>query len=111
MRARAGELSATSLGVMLFEMLAGRLPFEAGTAGDLIAMHITCDPPDLGACAPTVSLAMVELLGSMLGKLPSTRPTMRAVEERLAGIEQQLLAGTATSTRTRQQRSQLVRWG
>lgn len=111
MRARAGELSATSLGVMLFEMLAGRLPFEAGTAGDLIAMHITCDPPDLGACAPTVSLAMVELVGSMLAKLPSTRPSMRAVEERLAGIERQLLAGTATSTRTRQQRGQLVRWG
>jgi len=96
---------------MLFEMLTGQLPFEADTAGDLIAMHITCNPPDLGACAPTVSLVMVELVASMLAKLPSTRPTMRGVEERLAGIEQLLLAGTAISTRTRRQRGQLVRWG
>lgn len=101
---------ATSLGVMLFEMLAGQLPFAASTAGDLIALHITSEPPDLGTCAPTVSQQMVELIGQMLAKLPSTRPTMRAVEERLAGIEQRLLAGTAVSTRSRRQRGQRLRW-
>jgi hypothetical protein len=53
---------------MLFEMLAGRLPFLADSAGDLIALHITREPPLLGEVAPSVSEGMSHLVGRMLAK-------------------------------------------
>src|SRR5262249_35667524 len=99
------------LGVMMFEMLAGRLPFVATTAGDLIAMHITREPPELMTLAPAVSEAVARLVGPMLAKAPAERPTMRAVEERLALIEQQLQAGTSRTAQEGRRRARLLRLG
>ena len=99
-----GKSDVYSLGVMLFEMLAGRKPFLADTAGDLIALHITQAPPDLHDLAPTVSAHTVELVAQMLHKNPAARPAMSVVEQRLTEAEQHSLAGTA---RPPQRRSKL----
>lgn len=72
-----------SLGVLLFEMLAGSPPFCANTAGDLIAMHIGQAPPRLAQKVPTASAAVTALLSDMLAKEPASRPTMAQVAERL----------------------------
>jgi len=72
-----------SLGVLLFEMLAGSPPFCANTAGDLIAMHIGQAPPRLDQKVPTASAAVTVLLSDMLAKEPVSRPTMAQVAERL----------------------------
>ncbi len=72
-----------SLGVVLFELLAGKPPFDASTAGDLIAMHIARPPPSLRKAAPGVSAETAALVAHMLAKEPSARPDMAEVVERL----------------------------
>jgi serine/threonine protein kinase len=68
-----------ALGIMLFEMLTGRLPFVAPENRQLIAMHICCPPPSLHSVMPELSLELESLVGPLLGKDPKQRPTMGAV--------------------------------
>ncbi len=72
-----------SLGVMLFEMLAGTLPF-VGRTDDLIANAILDNnPPDLRQIRPDVPDTVWNLLTQMLQKAPSAR-TESAAEARNA---------------------------
>jgi serine/threonine protein kinase len=54
-----------SLSVMLYEMLAGKLPFDADTPVAIIMQHITAPPPPIELANPGVprSLAEVALVG------------------------------------------------
>ncbi|MBX7097755.1 MAG: serine/threonine protein kinase, partial [Myxococcaceae bacterium] len=61
------------LGVMLFEMLAGRLPFLGSTVVELMRQHVMEKPPRLGALVP-VSPQVDGLLESLLQKKPELRP-------------------------------------
>ncbi|WP_437288473.1 serine/threonine-protein kinase [Sorangium sp. So ce406] len=71
-----------SLGVLLFQMLAGRLPFVAEEPKDLMALHLFESPPmdRLGEQTPP---ALRDLTGRMLSKVPAARPAMQEVSERL----------------------------
>jgi len=65
-----------SLGVMLFEMLSGRLPFEADTVVSLLLAHVTQPPPrlaEVGLDFPQMD-AVQRLLDSLLAKDPNARP-------------------------------------
>ncbi|XXX77654.1 serine/threonine-protein kinase [Sorangium sp. So ce134] len=79
------EADVYSLGVLLFEMLAGGLPFVAEEPKDLMALHLFESPPmdrlD-GQCSP----ALCELVGRMLNKIPSARPTMQEVIAQLESL-------------------------
>lgn len=72
-----------ALGVMLFEMLAGRPPFETEMPGEYIALHIFQPPPSLRQFAPAVDERLEQLLLSMLTKDPKLRPPMVEVANRL----------------------------
>ena len=72
-----------ALGVMLFEMLAGRPPFETEMPGEYIALHIFQPPPSLRQFAPSVDERLEQLLLSMLTKDPKLRPPMAEVANRL----------------------------
>ncbi len=62
-----------SLGVMVFEMLAGTLPF-VGRTDDLIARAILDnEPPDIRQIRPEVPAVVVDLIGQMLSKSLSHR--------------------------------------
>jgi serine/threonine protein kinase len=81
-----GKTDVYSLGVLLFEMLAGDPPFLADSAGDLIAMHIRETAPSLHKRV-LVSGATAALVAGMLAKDPAARPTMAQVVERLQQAE------------------------
>jgi len=62
-----------ALGVVLFEMLAGRVPFD-GEAPVAVALRHLHDPvPDLPAIRPGVSSVTVEIVGRLLAKSPEDR--------------------------------------
>ncbi len=69
-----------SLGVMLYEMLAGAPPFSdtEGLLGLMIA-HIQQDPPSLKHRAPDASPELYQLVNRMLAKSPADRPSAEAV--------------------------------
>ncbi len=69
-----------SLGVIMYRMLSGRLPFNAEGVGALMAMHIYEKPPDLRPLAPDVPPEMVALVDKMLSKVPTERPTAAQVQ-------------------------------
>jgi serine/threonine protein kinase len=75
---KSGKLDARSdiysLGVMLYRMLAGRLPFEASSTADLIFMHTTEDPPPLGQFRNDIPPGVENLILQMLAKKPEDRP-------------------------------------
>jgi serine/threonine-protein kinase len=89
----AGRVDAKSdvyaLGVMLFEMLAGRPPFIAAGTGKILGMHILVAPPLLSELAPEVPAPLSELIQQLLAKSKHQRPTMRQVVEALERLAEQ----------------------
>ncbi|SNY66419.1 diguanylate cyclase [Paractinoplanes atraurantiacus] len=67
-----GRSDLYSLGVVLFECLTGRLPFESSDVGDLLRMHLVAPVPDLAETdgVPPVLAAVVSRL---LAKDPDDR--------------------------------------
>ncbi len=63
-----------AVGVVLFECLLGRLPFEAGSAIALIARVLRDQPPVPAALDPEIPPALSELVVRLLAKDPAQRP-------------------------------------
>lgn len=63
-----------SLGVMLFEMTTGRLPFAGGTAPGLMRQILLEPPPILSAVRPEVPERLTRLVSALLAKEPQGRP-------------------------------------
>jgi serine/threonine-protein kinase len=62
-----------SLGVMLFEMIAGRPPFIAEGVGELFAKHMLEDPPQVTEFAPSTPPHMAAAIMKALAKEPDAR--------------------------------------
>jgi serine/threonine-protein kinase len=63
-----------SLGVVFYEMLSGRRPFEAEDMADLASQHLQAAPPDLKETAPHLPDGVAKLVRRMIAKDPSRRP-------------------------------------
>jgi tRNA A-37 threonylcarbamoyl transferase component Bud32 len=62
-----------SLGVILYEMLAGELPFTGDTPVAVLMKHISDTPPALGLRVPDLPPALDEVLQGALAKNPEDR--------------------------------------
>jgi serine/threonine-protein kinase len=76
-----------SLGVTLFEMFTGRLPFDARDVAELARQHRQNLPGDVRHLAPYVPTRAARLVQQMLAKEPLRRPMPADVVERLAALE------------------------
>jgi serine/threonine-protein kinase len=62
-----------SLGVIMYEMLTGSLPFRAETAADLARLHIESEPVPISEMLPTISPVLEQIQAKVLSKEPSQR--------------------------------------
>ena len=77
-----------SLGVVLFEMLSGRLPYEGKDLAEVASQHKQARPPDLRRLAPHLPRGVIRLVQQMLAKEPLRRPqSPRELIARLVELE------------------------
>lgn len=62
-----------SLGIIMYEMLIGSLPFQGATATDLARLHLEGEPPLLSEMIPEISPTLEQILKKILSKEPSQR--------------------------------------
>ncbi len=63
-----------ALGVVLYEMLAGRPPFRGAGFADVAARHVRDEPPPIDAARPNLPPGLAALLAALLAKSPDERP-------------------------------------
>ena len=90
-----------ALGVILYEMLAGKRPFVADGAGALIILHVSEEPAPLGKLAPHVPEPAVALVHRLLQKNRKLRPTMQEVLTELRRLSQESAAAPAAAPQRR----------
>ena len=76
-QAKGDETDCTSdiysVGVMMYEMLSGKLPFDADDMVEVARKQITDDPKPLAELAPEVPLGLVQITERAMAKLPVNR--------------------------------------
>jgi len=68
----SGQSDLYSLGIVTYEMLAGRVPFEGGTAQQIMA-HVYHEPPPLTSLDPASPPELDQLFARILAKDPQQR--------------------------------------
>jgi TolB-like protein/Flp pilus assembly protein TadD len=74
-----------SLGVVLYETLAGKPPFSGDTIADVIAAMIRSDPPRIGSVVPTVPADLDAIIAKAMKK--ECRDRYDTTEEMLAAMK------------------------
>jgi serine/threonine-protein kinase len=86
-QARGGELDERSdvyaLGVLMFELFTGGLPFTAANEADLLRQHLSEQAPDPRKVRGSLPNSLAELILSCLAKSRLERPATAAELERL----------------------------
>jgi serine/threonine-protein kinase len=81
----AGDLY--SLGVTLFQLLTGRLPFDAASMGELLRQVATAPPPALALLRSDLPAGLAEPLAALLNRLLAKRPEQRPADARALAAE------------------------
>ncbi|MEM9491595.1 MAG: hypothetical protein AAGC55_20790, partial [Myxococcota bacterium] len=75
-----------TLGVILFEMLSGRLPFLGAGMGEFIFAHISQPAPPVDSINPSVSAEVTALVARLLTKAPDERYS--SADELIAALDE-----------------------
>ena len=71
-----GRVDAYALGVVLYELLTGGVPFSAAKVGDILAMHTQKEPAPIGAPANAIE-AVPRALSAVVMRCLAKRPQSR----------------------------------
>ncbi|HNN54687.1 MAG TPA: protein kinase [Pseudomonadota bacterium] len=80
-----------SLGVILYQCLAGRPPFQGEYAGDVMAMQMMQEPPPLGQFCPWLQAPVAAFVHRLLEKKPAIRPNMEEVVRELQRLHERIV--------------------
>jgi len=87
-----------ALGVLLYQLLTGELPFDAPALGELLRQVASVPAPDLRQRRPDLPPALAAVLAQLLAKRPAERPPgAAAVAEQLAACRAALAAPPAAA--------------
>jgi eukaryotic-like serine/threonine-protein kinase len=81
-----------ALGILLFQMCTGRLPFDGETMGEVLVKQVTQLPPAPRAINPNIAPSVEQIILRCLAKTPDHRfPTMLQLREALLDPEAYLM--------------------
>jgi serine/threonine-protein kinase len=81
-----GRTDVYAFGTMLFELLAGQLPFTGDTPMSIAAQRMTTNAPDVRTIAASVPEGVALLVGEMLARRREDRPDAQAVLDRVEAL-------------------------
>ena len=84
-----------SLGVVLYEMLTGRIPFDGNTAVSIARKHLEEEPQPLRSLVPNIPPVVEALVTRMMAKDPALRPDSRLLVQDITRAEQMMRGDTS----------------
>ncbi len=76
-----------SSGIVLYELLSGRIPFDAKSPWSIINQHLTSEPPPLNLADADIPAEIERLLGRMVAKRPEDRfPNPSALRRAIGAV-------------------------
>ena len=88
-----------SLGIILYEMLTGDVPYKGSNIPSIMKKHLMAPPPPLATPESGISAEVEKVVHRALEKQPETRTA--SVEEFIAQFEQAVLQPTPTKAKTK----------
>ncbi len=101
-----GRSDLYALGIMLYELVLGQVPFVANSPAELVGRHITDLPPDPALRWPRIPAALSKLILGLLHKDPAARPRPAQIRE----VLEQVRAGGSPPSSSELNVSATGRW-
>ncbi len=92
-----------SLGVLLYQMLTGRLPFRATSIAEAVRAHLLETPQPISRFRPDLPAAIEMIINRMLAKTPHYRPASAGeIADLFEAVLAQMRGGVMNSARSHQ---------